>query len=541
MKNKKLVLILILLLAAFLRFYRLGQMPYGITNDEAGYIYNSYSISKTLKDVNGKFLPFSFNLEDPFSPVPIYLNAIFIKIFGLSIFAGRFLYATLGVGCVLLLFLLAEELFKSTKIALTSALVLAISPWHLHISRSAYEAGVALFFFLLAFLVFRKNVKKGNINWSLPLFILAFYSYHATKIFFIFFVFVLAFTHRSLFKRKKELAFFLAVAFLVIFSFLIIGKREGGMQRGGLFLYNDMEAASEFVNLERRKSSAPFIIRQVFNNKPLYFLRVMREKYLNAYSLQFLFLYGETSGLAGIYGTFFRGVMYIIELPLLLLGLFTLVQKFKKERNILLLSLLIAPLATTFTTDASYVMRTVMMIPFLCLLVGLGIISFTQIISIARKKQMMVIFVGCYLFLVTSYLYQYHFRYSIYGAESWFRSSRELATLIRDNRDRYNRINVVDPGQMFILQYGVFANLEPEKIQETWETWNEKETRELENISFSSHCIDVEDEALVESLPPGILYVVPEIKTCHKQATPSSVIKDYGEPLRTIWKIYSTE
>jgi len=537
MKNKNLIIVVILVLAAILRFWQLGQMPYGITNDEASYIYSAYSISQTLKDVGGKFLPFSFNLENPLSPVPIYLNAIFLRILGLSVFTGRFLYALLGVGCVFLLFLLAKDLFKDNKIALISALVLAVSPWHLHISRSAYEAGVALFFFLLAALIFIKNVKKGNINWSLPLFILAFYSYHATKIFFIFFVFVLVFTYKNVFKRKKELAFFLTVVFVIIISFFIIGKGQGGLERGGLFLYNDMETAANFVNLEREKSLAPFNMRQIFNNKPLYFLRIMREKYLNAFSPQFLFLYGETTGLAGLYGTFFRGVMYIIELPLLLLGLFVLLQKYKGARKIILLSLLIAPLTTTFTIDTSYVMRAVMMIPFLCLLVGLGIFSFQKMV-VAHRKKVMVVFIIWYLFLVASYLYQYHFRYRIYGAETWFRSNRELAILIKDNQEKYDQIEVVGPGKMFILQYGVFAKVDPKKIQKTW---NEKVPSQLENITFTDGCLDVDDKILMESLPPKTLYIVPEIKNCHQQVVPSLVIKEFMEPARIIWKIYATE
>ena len=48
--NKLWWLIPILLLAAFLRFYKLGQVPSGFVNDEAAFGYNAYSILKTGRD-----------------------------------------------------------------------------------------------------------------------------------------------------------------------------------------------------------------------------------------------------------------------------------------------------------------------------------------------------------------------------------------------------------------------------------------------------------------------------------------------------------
>lgn len=531
-------IIFILLLAAVLRFYNLGEMPPGITNDEAGYIYNAYSISRTLRDVNAKLLPLSFNLDNPFSPVPIYLNAFFLRVFNLTVGNGRFLYALLGTASVFLLYLIADLLFKNKKIALASAFVLAISPWHLHLSRSAYETVVALFFYFLAFLVFLKKAAKGNINQSLPFFLLAFYSYHAIKIFFLPFVLILLVTHRNLFKRKKQLTIFMVGIFFIILSFVYVGKTQQGFTRAGLFLFKDLNTAARIVDAERAKSSAPFMIRQVFNNKPLYFLRVMRENYLSVFSPQFLFLHGETSGLAGLYGTFLRGVMYIIELPLLILGAAVLVQKYRLARKIIFFSLLAAPLTTTFTVDASYVARAIMMLPFLCLLVGLGIetlLAWFQKYSLFTRRVLMVVFACWYFFLLTSYLYQYHFRYSIYGAEYWFKSNRDLITLIEKQGDNYDQVWIANPDKMFLLQYGVWAKVSPGQLQSVWQM---EPPRRLGKITFLTGCLDKKGPP-ANFLDPGTLYVVPDI--CHQEAKPLSRIVNLGEPLQTIWKIYEAK
>ncbi|MDZ4228834.1 MAG: glycosyl transferase, partial [Patescibacteria group bacterium] len=57
----KLKLILILLLAAGLRFYQLGRVPSGFVNDEAAFGYNAYSLIKTGRDEFGEFLPIIFH------------------------------------------------------------------------------------------------------------------------------------------------------------------------------------------------------------------------------------------------------------------------------------------------------------------------------------------------------------------------------------------------------------------------------------------------------------------------------------------------
>ena len=54
------ILFIILLIAGALRFWQLGQVPVSMSDDETRLVYNSYSIWKTGKDVNGLTLPLAF-------------------------------------------------------------------------------------------------------------------------------------------------------------------------------------------------------------------------------------------------------------------------------------------------------------------------------------------------------------------------------------------------------------------------------------------------------------------------------------------------
>ena len=530
--KKYLPLIFVLIIAGFLRLYNLGQMPYGMSNDEAGYIYNAYSIVQTGKDVNGILLPLSFNVDNPFSPVPVYLIALVLKILPLNLFSGRLIFSLLGIGCVYLLYLLTKELFNNNKISLISSFILAISPWHLHISRVAYEGGLALFFYLLAILVFLKNSKKGNILFSLSFFLLAFYSYHATKVFFIPLLIILIYTNKSILNNKKQFVLFTIGIILIIGSFAVILKSQNAGGRASTFIFNNLGQISETVKEERTSNIAPFLIRQIFSNKFTVILRTMRENYLTAFSPEYLFLYGETGGNGELYGTFFRGEMYLVELPLLIIGAYCLWRFYPKQRKFILLSLLAAPLTTTFTTDVSYTIRAIMMIPFLSILVAIGIVEFFKFIQNFNKLKYYfwgTIFCLVYLVSLFSYLYLYHYRYSVYGAEAWFRSSRDLVSYIELNQDKFDEIHIIKPGNMFLLQYGVFSQSEPEDIQKAWSS---PSVKKVDKIVIENDC-----PVNLDLITNKIWYVVPE--NCFDLPNTEKVIKDYGEPLRDIWRIYN--
>ena len=161
--NWKFGLILIIFLAAFLRLWQLGNVPYGTPHDEASYIYNAYSIWHTGKDIEGRFLPLSFNAHSSQSPVEVYITAPFVGILGLSLFSARLPVAMIGMGSVILLFLLTDLLFRSKRIALVSALLLAISPWALQLGRGLWDADFALFFYLLGIYTFIKYLTFESI------------------------------------------------------------------------------------------------------------------------------------------------------------------------------------------------------------------------------------------------------------------------------------------------------------------------------------------------------------------------------------------
>ena len=112
-KTQSAILILITILAFFLRFYQLGKVPLSMDWDENSNAYNAFSILKTGKDEYGSFLPLTNRSFDDFKPpLYMYLNVITVKLFGLTPIAARLPSAFFGTLTVPLIYFLARWLFQ---------------------------------------------------------------------------------------------------------------------------------------------------------------------------------------------------------------------------------------------------------------------------------------------------------------------------------------------------------------------------------------------------------------------------------------------
>jgi len=534
----KIALALVILLAIALRLYKLDVVPYGTSADESYYIYNAYSISQTAKDIEGKLLPLSFNTNSSMSPVNTYISAVVVGVLGFNLFAARLPAALIGVGSVILLYLITTSIFKNKWMGILSALLLAISPWALQLNRGNWDVDFAMFFYLLGIYLFITNTKSKKFLWSLIPFALAFYSYHATKVFFVFLIPVLLFIfRRDLMQKKKALIVFLTGAVLIVLSFFVIMKTQNITRQEDVFFTSNAKSIAKEVNFERDKNIAPWNLRAIFNNKLLTYLKVARENYLGAFSTNYLFMYGEVGSGAVINNIFNRGELYIIELPLLLIGFAQLIiRKDKLPRNLIFSLLLISALPSTVTYDKNYVIRDFMMLPMFILIISAGLHALILKIKSFRKLIAATILAGLfflYTFLFLGYLYQYYYRWPVYGAEAVKASSRDLANYVGQNRNNYKEVYIGNANRDLVIQYAIFNKINPQLIQQVW---NQSPIK-LDNVTFLSDCLNNGKGKIKDFLPENSLYVYDD-NLCHYSSTPSARIIDRGEPLHIMWDIY---
>jgi hypothetical protein len=139
-KRKRWLLLAIVLIAAFLRFYRIDSLPPGDGYDPAFYGVDA------LRILDGEFpifLPSNIGREVMFS----YIVAGCVAIFGIGPHAIHIASAIVGVVTVPATYAVAESLFANARArllrtygGLVSAAALATSFWHLHWSRYGVRA-----------------------------------------------------------------------------------------------------------------------------------------------------------------------------------------------------------------------------------------------------------------------------------------------------------------------------------------------------------------------------------------------------------------
>ena len=132
----KFLLVFIISLSIFLRFYQLDKNPPSLYWEEVALGYDAYSIFKTGKDHHGNPWPLvAFESFGDWKPsLYFYATVPSIAVFGLNEWGVRFPSAFFGVLTVILTFLLVKELVGKRGgpkgrpiIALLSMFFLAIS------------------------------------------------------------------------------------------------------------------------------------------------------------------------------------------------------------------------------------------------------------------------------------------------------------------------------------------------------------------------------------------------------------------------------
>lgn len=187
---QKLLVVLLLLAAAFLRLYKPLQYPLAINQDELSNIYDGRSIAETGKDrwdTPNPCIARGLGDGDNRPALQAWIFAGVYKLTGFSVGAARITNALLSLIALWLLFLFLRNSF-SIPTAIAGLAVAGLSGWHILFSRMAHEGAVLPFLFiaLVLYLWQKYRVLTYTNLWGLLLlgFVTGFSSnaYQASKI-----------------------------------------------------------------------------------------------------------------------------------------------------------------------------------------------------------------------------------------------------------------------------------------------------------------------------------------------------------------------
>jgi len=481
------------LIALFLRFYLLGEVPVSLHRDEATLGYNAYSILKTGRDIEGNFLPLHID-SFLFSPAGYsYFSIPFIFLFDLNEFSVRFASAFFGVLTIPIVFLITRNLFNNSKnknlIAFFSAVLIAISPWHVNLSRTAIENTIVTFFICLGiylYVLFIKSKNKIYLILSFVFLALTLFVYQAPRAFLPIFIPFMLFSlnqYKNIYKNKIIIGF-LFILLIILPLFFILGSGDLSLRITTLSIFNQKEA--QLVTHDQRLkdfiSGIPPLVSVVFHNKITSLSLIFLDNYFKHFSFDFLFLDG---GFPERYKIPNMGLLYLFELPLLFIALLELSKKYRRELLFLAGWILISVVGSALTfDDVPNMQRTLMGMPAFSILSGYGAVSLFA--ALKKYKPWGKAVLGIFLILVFYNSFYYFVQYYSQGKlyRPWYRQDgyRKLVPQVNNLMPSFEKAVITNRESYPTIFFLFYSKYDPARFQEeTYKT----DIRYSDHINFA--------------------------------------------------------
>jgi 4-amino-4-deoxy-L-arabinose transferase-like glycosyltransferase len=395
-------------IAFMLRTVNLSTLPAGFFCDEAATGYNAYTLLTKGTDEYGKNFPLFFESFGNWRPaIPFYFTIPFVQLFGLTEFSTRLPSAIIGTLTVLTLFFLAKITTEKSSIGLLASGFLAISPWHIHFSRVGQENIYVPFFISLGITLFFYAEKKQTLLlWLATGFIfgLSLFTYYPAYFLapFLFGSLLLVRQKNHILKNKRIwLSFCIFILFLSLFLF----------QAKNTNIFN---RAQQLKRYNEGKTVQNILIGSI-------------STYIGHFSPEFLFFKGDIgyhNHFLTRYSVKGMGQLYLFQLPLLFIGIFSLWKRNKSFLLILGILFFCYPVGSTLAPFADgggpFATRSIIgVIPF-TILSAIG--AYTLITIWKSSWVRTVIFFFLIIIIELSacfYIYEYFSRYNSYASSYW--------------------------------------------------------------------------------------------------------------------------
>ncbi|MFH1832976.1 MAG: glycosyltransferase family 39 protein [Candidatus Levyibacteriota bacterium] len=461
--NWKLILIFIIILAGFLRFYKLSSNPPSLTWDEAAWGYNAYSLGIDARDEFGRFLPYDYleSFGDFKPPAYAYLDILPIKIFGLNEFGVRFPSALFGVLTVLATYFLVRRIFPNAKkfsifnfqfsIAEISAFILAISPWHILLSRAAFEANVATFFLVTGVWLFLAGAheKKWCLPFSIFFFVLSLYAFNTSRIVAPLLVLLLMIgLRKQLLERKKEAIIACIVGVILVLPiarFLL--SPQASLRFREVNIFSDASVIKT-VNQEIKNDNNAFWSKIIHNRRFAYGVEYFKH-YFDNLSPDFLFIKGDGNPKFSIQTV---GQMYLWEIPFFIGGILFIFRKRQGYWWIVPFWLVLGIIPAATARETPHALRIETTLPTFQILTAIGLATAIEFLLAVKNKglitKLLKLFVICYsLFAIFNFSYFYHdyfTHYPIQFSGEWQYGYKESIAFVSENLSKYDKVEITD-------------------------------------------------------------------------------------------------
>lgn len=486
------VILTILLLAIFLRLYRLESVPVSLFGDEMDVGYQAYSVLKTGRDYYGNFLPLHFHsIAEWRTPLYLYSAVPTVALYGISPLGVRLpaaIFGVLGVAAFYFLVkIIREEHLKIGKakffgIEEIGALFLAISPWHIQYSRAGFEVTQLLFFLFAGLYFFFRGLKESRF-----LYIAAFcfglmpWIYSTAKLFTPALVAALVtlYFHKLVKLSKKNIAgsFLVLMVFLVPLAYNIVFG--GGAQRFGYInVFSDPTVEHEVGVARDIDSWGNGFASRVFHNKFVIWGEAVINNFLRSFSTGFFFVEGDLNLRHSIED---MGMFYRVEFFAMLLGIvgFFSLKADKKVKLFLLFWIFGGAFPSAITRDGgSHATRLILVLAPLLFLISYGVSM------LSRRRAVGLVYCALVLVLFVQYQHLYWIHNPTYSERWWHYGWKQAINEIKKIEDDYSKVIISTNDEPPWVFFAASYEYPPERWQKGFPLTREAELDGFGKVSF---------------------------------------------------------
>ena len=494
-------LFLIIIIAAILRFYQIDKIPVSLYWDEVSQGYNAYSISQTLRDEYGNFLPILFRGFDDYKmPLNIYLTSLSVKTMGLNEFAVRFPSALFGTFTVFVTFFLVSQFLERSawvmgkkyknSIALLSTFFLAISPWHIQFSRAGFEANITLFFIVLGVHLFFKGLEKYKYYFfSLISFAIACYGYRSVEIFLPVLLLILFIAFR---KELFKIGLPRIGLGLLLFGLLTIPLLNPLMHEGSSrFKQTSISITVNQIALDNFQKG-------IKTNRKLLYATTFFQSYISQFTPQFLFTRGDPNGRQSPRG---MGMLYLWEIPFLLIGLYVVIKYFSFPIKIsIFIWLLSASLPAALSIPTPHALRSLNILPIPQVLSAIGVFYLFFVFTKSLRKLYVTVLILLTAFFFVRYVSLYNYTNTRSNVVDWADGYKQLTEYVFAKKANYDKILISGHYWEPYIYFLFYSKYDPKSYQESGTSngfgkyvfggtsWDkDKNSQELGNINLRKY------------------------------------------------------
>ena len=275
-------------------------------------------------------------------------------------------------------------------VALLSAFLLAVSPWHIQLSRAGWEANIALTLLLSGiWLVVSSRTRPRLLMVCWTPFALSMYTFNSARyvapllaVLFFFWIW----KTMGEYKRYALVGMFVGLIILVPLVPHLLSP-EARLRFTEVNIFSDLSIIEK--SNERIASDGNGMLAKVFHNRRVGFATEYLKHFFDFFQPWFLFIRGDGNPKFSLQDV---GQLYLIEAPFLVYGIYRLFTTDAKLAWTLILWIIFAILPAATARETPHALRIENSLPVWQIFIAIGMLSVVSFQSSAKKRMVVVLF-----------------------------------------------------------------------------------------------------------------------------------------------------